>query len=134
MDSKFELLKSIVDSTDMLYPLHNDIPTDERRLIEELETEGFLYLKSKYSLKPTKEALILLRNFNSFDEYYSFKQNNSNINTTSNIVYNTNTNTNINTNGFAKVIIENDSKKTEKKDTVFSKIITWAVTLFKKQL
>lgn len=122
--NKFDLLKSIVDSEHMFYPLHNDIPPDERKSLNELECEGYLYNNGNHLLKPTKEGMQATK-FNSFEEYESkSKQNPINITNTNNI-----------NGGFIKV--ENNSninspQTEQKKENIIGKIITWLATLFKK--
>ena len=54
---KLELLKSIVNSEGMAYSLHKDIPEDERKLIDELEDEEYLYRYSPITLKPTEKGV-----------------------------------------------------------------------------
>lgn len=127
---KFELLKSIINSKYMEYPLHKDISCEELRLAHELESEGYLHYEyhTHYKgLKPTEKGMKAVK-FDSFEEYeLSLQQNKS-------IAYTVNNTINA---GIAKVNNNpniNSPQTEQKKENFFSKIITWLVTLFKKQL
>lgn len=118
---KIELLKSIVNSQYLEYPLHLDIPNEELKLAFELECDGYLRKVDK-DLKPTEKGMKAAK-FNSFDDYESSLQQNKSI-----------INNNTINGGFVRVSNENYidlTKPEQKKEKFFSKFMTWLITLFK---